>query len=431
MLKSFYKKIKSRVVDSAFIKNVFAVSFASVITQVMPIFTAPILTRIYSPEDYGLLGIILVVCNLIGVFITFGYSNAIITAVDDKEAESVLALCLKSILIITTCTCIFLLVFAKSIAKFISIADYSLLIFIPVNVFLGGFSSVYGTIATRLKYFKMLAINRVIAVVASSVCSIIIGLLFKNVIGLLIGFLIGQIITGFVLFYLIQKKQVLPSISELIKSTTKVVAKKYKNFPLYSLPSEFINNFSNQIPIFLINKFSINPQAAIGHYNMSNRMLGMPISIISTSIGEVFKQRAAQDYNQSGTCRPIFLKTFKTLVLSAIIPFLIIGLFGSNLFAFAFGEKWRAAGFYSQILAVMFFFRFTISPLTYVFFVAGKQKLDFVLHQLFVVFGFLSLYIGFKYYNSLNISLWLFTISYSIIYILYFFFSFSFSKKNA
>lgn len=53
MLKSFYKKIKSRVVESAFIKNVFAVSFASVITQVMPIFSAPILTRIYSPEDYN------------------------------------------------------------------------------------------------------------------------------------------------------------------------------------------------------------------------------------------------------------------------------------------------------------------------------------------------------------------------------------------
>ena len=115
---------------------------------------------------------------------------------------------------------------------------------------------------------------------------------------------------------------------------------------------------------------------------MSNRILGLPIGLISNSIGEVFKQRAASDYNEFGTCRPIFIKTFKALLISSIVPFTILILFGADIFAFAFGEQWRGAGEYSQILGVMFFFRFTVSPLTYVFYIANKQRLDLLLHLL-------------------------------------------------
>ena len=121
------------------------------------------------------------------------------------------------------------------------------------------------------------------------------------------------------------------------------------------MPSDFINNFSNLIPVFVLSSYAAIPNVSVGFYNMSNRILGLPIGLISNSIGEVFKQRAASDYNDFGTCRPIFIKTFKALLISSIFPFAILILFGADIFAFAFGEKWRGAGEYSRILGVMFF----------------------------------------------------------------------------
>ena len=65
------QKIKN---PSAFLKNVAAISSANIITQVLPIFTAPILTRIYEPSDYGVLGLFMVVTSLVGVFITLTFA---------------------------------------------------------------------------------------------------------------------------------------------------------------------------------------------------------------------------------------------------------------------------------------------------------------------------------------------------------------------
>jgi O-antigen/teichoic acid export membrane protein len=290
---------------------------------------------------------------------------------------------------------------------------------VPISLLLSGIGSIFSLLAIRYQYFKMIAANKVISAVISAVFSIVIGLLCKNVIGLIIGFLLSQFISSIVLLYFLNKKQQIPTLFEFLKKHTKIVATNFNKFPKYVLPSDFINSFSNLLPMFVLSSYAASPQVAVGYYNMSNRIFGLPIGLISNSIGDVFKQRAAKDYNELGSCRPIFIKTFKALLVSSIIPFAILIIFGADIFAVAFGEKWRGAGEYSQILGVMFFFRFTVSPLTYVFYVANMQKFDFYLHLLYIVVGYVSLYVGMKIFDSINLSLWLFSIGYSLIYIIY------------
>jgi O-antigen/teichoic acid export membrane protein len=301
---------------------------------------------------------------------------------------------------------------------------------VPISLVLSGIASIFGLLATRYQYYKMISTNRVISAVISAIFSIVIGLIYKSLIGLIIGFIISQLISSVVLLFFLKKKHRMPTLYELIKQQTKIVATNFNNFPKYTLPSDFINNFSNLIPVFVLSSYAVLPQVAVGFYNMSNRILGLPIGLISNSIGDVFKQRAASDYNEFGSCRPIFIKTFKALIVSSITPFAILIFFGADIFAIAFGEKWRGAGEYSQILGIMFFFRFTISPLTYVFYIANKQKLDLYLHLLFIIVGFISLYFGIKIFENINLSLWLFSISYSIIYIIYFVFSYKITIKH-
>jgi lipopolysaccharide exporter len=416
---------------SNFSKNVLAVFTSSSIAQVLPIITAPILTRIYTPNDYGVLGILMSIVGLFSVFATMGYSNAIITAENEEETDKLVGLCIKTTILCTCISSVLILFFKNRIANLYNIiGNENILLLIPILIFFNGFATIFGLLATRYQLFKMLSINRVISAVLSAIVSIALGLIFKSLLGLIVGFLISQFFGSIILYYRLKQVQKLPSFLQYTRIKTKQIAKQFQNFPKYVLPSDFINTISNQIPIFALSSYAILPQVAVGFYNMSNRILGLPIGLISNSIGDVFKQRAASDYNEFGTCKPIFVKTFKALLLSSLLPFAVLIFFGADIFAFAFGEKWRGAGHYSQILGVMFFFKFIVSPLTYVFYIAQKQKEDFLLHLLFILVGFLSLYIGLNHYNSISLSLWLFSLSYTFIYLVYLFFSYKYSSKN-
>jgi O-antigen/teichoic acid export membrane protein len=426
-INSFNRLIK----PSVFLKNIFSVFTASAITQFIPIITAPILTRIYTPNDYGVLGILMSITSLFSVFSTMGYSNAIIIAKTDEETNKVVGLCLKSVLVVSSVSLIIVMFFKNFLANSFNIREYkTLLILVPISILLSGIATVFGLLATRFQYFRMISVNRVISAVLSAIVSIVLGLIYKSIIGLILGFIFSQLINSFIFLWNLRKIHKFPTLIEYLNQNTKLIASSFSNFPKYVLPSDLINNINNLIPVFVLSSYAALPQVAVGFYNMSNRILGLPIGLISNSIGDVFKQRAASDYNEFGTCRPIFIKTFKALLISSIIPFAILILFGADIFAFAFGEKWRGAGEYSQILGVMFFFRFNISSLTYVFFVANKQRLDFYLHILSIIIGFLSLYIGIKIYKNIHLSLWLFTILYSIFYLVYLYLSYLFSTKK-
>jgi O-antigen/teichoic acid export membrane protein len=93
---------------------------------------------------------------------------------------------------------------------------------------------------------------------------------------------------------------------------------------------------------------------------------------------EVFKRQSVQDFKAHGNCRDAYLYTFKALVLLGLGPSLVLLLFSPQLFAWIFGEQWRAAGELAQILAPLYFLNFIASPLSYVFAVAGKQKVDLI-----------------------------------------------------
>jgi O-antigen/teichoic acid export membrane protein len=415
---------------SEFTKNIVTVFSGTAFTQIIPILTAPILTRLYSPTDYGLLGILMIIAGIISVFATFGYINAIIVAENESDAEQVIALCYQSLTLVVLSSTFLVLLFGSYICEYFKITEYKYTVYlVPIFVLMSGLSNIVSFVATRYQLFGKLTVNRIISAVANAIVSITLGFVVGNFLGLLVGFMVGQFINSMLLYTAVRRAKNLPDIMQYLRQRTKTIAQKFVKFPKYVLSSDFINYFTSQIPVFSLSSFLINPHSAVGHYNMSNRMLGLPINFIANSIAEVFRQRAAADYNQLGTCKPIFLKTFKALFLTAVVPFAILIFFGGPIFAFTFGEEWRQSGTYSQILGIMFFLKFIVSPLTYVFYVAHQQKLDFYLHLLFLIIGFGTLYFGLVIEKSINNSLWYFSIGNSVIYIIYFIFSIKFCNN--
>lgn len=410
---------------SEFVKNAATLISGTAFAQVITLFTAPVLTRIYTPDHYGLLGLYIMVTTLVGTLATLQYNNIILVAKEEVEAERALVLCIYLSLLFAVVLLLLVVTVGHYFSLWLKSPGFEKWLYLaPVSVFFTGWSNAFTYFANRQKLYKLLSFNRIISATLVPVVSIGFGLLLHGPFGLFAGLVVSQVIPALLLsnHFLLKKKIRL----DFSFKKVKYQIKKYKSFPIYSLPSEFINNFINQLPVLLLGRYFT--PAVVGFYNLSGRILGMPVQLVSTAVGEVFRQKAAHDFHQNGNCLSAFKRTFYASFLLSLVPFLTILFFGPALFAFFFGDKWTEAGTVSQVLMPLFMLRFTVSPLSYMFIIAGRQREDLVAH-----IGIVMLIGGvFIISTSLNKgyqeTLLYYSILYSATYIYYLYRSWQFSK---
>ena len=421
ILRKFIGQIKS----SEFSKNVLVVIVGTGITQLIPILISPILTRIYSPEDFGIYSVYISITSIISVIATARYENAIVLPENEEDVFFLVILTACLTFITSLISLVIVISLSSIIMSFFKLEGSSLwLYFIPLTVLISGLFAGLNNYFIKNKLFKTLTINKVTQSALSAVMQLIMGLFKKGAWGMLAGSVAGQgagVLNLSTTFFLKEKKRFGKITFEKIKQ----IAVRYKSFPKFSLTADLINVAANQIPAFFFTAYF--NTATAGFYSLTQRMLAMPISLIGRSVLDVFRERAASDYIKFGNCETIFIKTAKSLFLLAIIPTLIIFFFSPYLFSIIFGEEWRTSGDYARILSFLFFVRFIVNPLSYVIYIAEKQKYDMIWQIVLLIISIISLATG-VYFNNASVSIISFSISYSIMYLIYFILSYKCAK---
>jgi O-antigen/teichoic acid export membrane protein len=416
----------SRLKQSIYVRNVATLATGTTLAQAVSIFTAPILYRIYSKVDYGTLGLYLAITGVIGVFSTMQYLQPILLEKEDDDAKQVMWL--NRVINIVTTIVVGLLVFLfgdylgqllgnKHIMPWLYLA--------PISIFFSGQSQILGVWANRKKKYKILSLNAILTAFLVPAVSISIGFYNNGPLGLFLGLLISHVVPPIVLLVTLTKYDDL-GLKYFDWNTIKVKAKQHQSFPLYSLPSEFVNRLTNQLPVFMLSAYA--GPAVVGVYNLCVRMLGLPIQLIGGAISQVFQQKATEDYNTTGNFNAVFVKTFKTLSFIAVPVLLIIIFFGPQLFGFVFGDEWRESGVFAQILIFMFVLKLIVSPLTYAYYIKNKLKEDMILHVYVLISMLIIFVLGFKYFDDYKSVIILYVINYCIVYLVYLVRTYNFSK---
>ena len=428
ILKKVFEKLGlEKFISIPTAKNISTLMTGTVISAIIPILTAPVMSRIFTSTDYGVLGLYMSISGLIGVVAYSHYSQAIMLPKEDNEARQVLWFSgfFSSVISLLTLFAFFGLLFFTKIINTSALRFW--FFFIPVSIFLNGINTVMLIWANRMQKYRHLSFNRVIQAVITVIVQIIIGILVNNETGLMVGLLLGQAISVFLLLRVFlntgESGIGMPHLAGFKK-----IAIQYKRLLIYSTPSDFINNLINQTPVFLLQKFA--GLSYVGYYNFTQRFLGLPQQFLSSAIVDIFKQKASYSYSHNGDCEDVFVKTLKVLTAISILPFIIIILFAPQIFGFVFGMQWYEAGVFAQFLGVLFFFRFIVSPLSYVYIIAGKQKEDFLLHLLFLVLTTSSFYVANQLFADKKYLILTYSLSYSFVYLIYIVRSYTFSKGN-
>jgi O-antigen/teichoic acid export membrane protein len=393
-----------------FAKNVILLISGTSIAQAVTIALSPVLTRIYSPSDFGVFGIYLGICSILAVFSTARYDLSIIEPKYDKDAK---LLVLISV-IISGLFSIFLLLIALLFNHQISILLQTpeigkYLYIIPLSVFVLSTYNVIMIWLNRKKQYKSMSQNRIINSSSTSAISLGMGLIRFTTGGLIIGYLSGQIIAIVCVI-----KKILAERFIFKKKRAFVLMRKYSRYPKYLVPSTLAGEISTNGVTILFNTF-FNSTVA-GFFTFTNRVLALPISLIGNAIGEVYRQKAAEEYHEFGNCKTLFLKTLLKLFLIALLPFLTLFFFGEPLFNFVFGSQWIIAGKIARYFSFIIFFQFLSTPLSFTIVFNNSQNLDLILQLLRGVFSIGAIFLGYLLKDYM-VSIVLYTVVFCLYYI--------------
>lgn len=428
---------------SDFSKNVFRLMTGTTISQIIPFAVMPILSRLFTPEEFGLYAFYLSVVTLLVVFSTGRYELAIPLPQKETDAWQILVLSFSILSMFSLILLLLLLLFNAEILHLLNRpAIGSWLLLLPLFVFMTGTYNILTMWTHRTKNFAVSANSKVHLSIWENLSSLILGFrkngfnfgdfgqqitgIFapKNIVlslnnigfsGLLISRLFGLSFSNVYLFMNLNRKN-----SGLQRKTQRTeigrLAREYKSFPGINMLHAASDELKNSGLSFLILYFFLD--RVLGIYNQTYRLLRAPLGIIGSAFGHVFFQEvAALSYSQK-PITPLIQKTLKKLFLIALPLFAAIFIISPWFFTLFLGPKWSEVGVYAQYMTPWLFVNFIFSPVSHVALVVGKQMQFWLINLLSSSLVFASMFAAGFFFDDLKMGLILISIT-QIFYSIY------------
>jgi O-antigen/teichoic acid export membrane protein len=413
--------------QSEFGRHVLILVGGAGVAQLLLIAASPLFTRLYTPANFGVYALFMAVVSVMAIFATGRYETAIFIAEDNEKAFHVVTFCLFLAATVSAILFVVALCFRHALARSLHQPDMSTwLLIAPPMVFTTATYQVLNCWFNRNKQYRLLAANRVVRSVATVCLMIAFGVLGMGAGGIVIATVVGLACPTTVLMYRWnqerRREQWSPSRTAIIET-----ASRYRDFGIYSIWGGTLNAATGQLPTFVLTAY-FGP-LVVGLYNLTQRVLAGPASMLATAIGNVFQQRAADDLRNLGNCRRTWWATFGSLMALSIPIYALIAIFAPAAFALIFGEPWRAAGTYARVLCPFFLLSFSASVLSRMTQIAEKQKQDMLWQIALFVLVTASLFYG-AIAGRPVLALALFSASYCAMYLIYLSMSYRYSAGD-
>ena len=354
-------KVKTLLPQGRFARSVAVLAGGAALGQALSLLAAPFITRLYTPEDFGVLAVYASFLGIFSVIAGLRYELAIPLPEDDKDALNILVLTLGVVFCNSVLVGLGTWLFGSQVLVFANaqvIEPY--LGLLPLGVLMVGTYQAFNYWAVRKKTFSQLARTRLNQGIGSVLTQVGLGLFGTGPIGLILGQVVGQAAGVGTL-----ARSAYESSSSLLKdirlTALRREARRYKRFPMFTTWAGFANTLSTQLPTLLFAAL-FSPEVA-GLYMFANRILSVPLGLVGNAVGQVFHGRAAA-VRRSGELADETLSAFKQLVRLGLAPLTLLIVGAPEIFMLLFGEAWRFSGTYAQWLLPSVILTFITSPLS-------------------------------------------------------------------
>uniref|UniRef100_UPI0032171907 oligosaccharide flippase family protein n=1 Tax=uncultured Draconibacterium sp. TaxID=1573823 RepID=UPI0032171907 len=398
------KKSIRNLFESEFYRSILSLFSGMFAARIVPALFAIVIARIYNPEDFGLFILYLTIASVLSIITTGKYENAIILVETSYEKRQIFSVAQKINTVINGLL-LLLLFLVTMLAGDYNTTNVILIILIPVYAFFFSSIQLIRNVFVSKKQFNQISILETTRAFLTG------GLQCLFFIWPGFGLFLGAIMAQGII-YVFYSRKVEEAIYFKVKRLTaneSALAKRYIDFPKFSVLSEVFNFVSSQLPVFLIKPFF--GSTMLGLYSFSHRYISIPIQLLSKSISSVYLQKCRELKNDDQELGELTFSLFKKQFLLGILPFTILGLWGKSIFIFVFGAEWEFSGYLAQVISPWLFAVMLGSPLSAIFIVREKQKLSMVFNIALLTLRALSLLIGGWLYKDITVAVGLYSLT--------------------
>lgn len=385
-------KITSRFRRGSAARDVATLTVGTAIAQVITIAATPLLTRLYTPSDFGLLAVFLAVASVGATLVTLRYETSILVPKENTESANLVLLSLILGGGLSVVLAVLVTLLPMGMQEKVGLG--ALGNWLPIAFLTAAATSALAVMQgwmNRQKKYRYMAWLRVGQ--SASVAGLAVFLGFLHISN---GLLIAQIFASFCLCLVALCLG--RSASRLWKKPQlQETAFAHKNAPKYLLPTALLDVITLQLPVVLISAWFGADEA--GQFSMAWRLLMVPMALVGGAMGQVFMQRFSSAIENPELAKKTLKQSWLILFAMGVVPFLVVFAVGDHIFVAILGEEWSNSGLLAKILAPMAFAMFISSPTSGAFIILGIQKYSPFFGLASLIYRPASLFVGYYFGN--------------------------------
>jgi O-antigen/teichoic acid export membrane protein len=411
-----------KLFKTEFARNVLKHFSGSAISNLITILALPVLTRLYTPDDFGLFQLMISTALTLSVISSLKLELAVLLPKHQVISDNVFKLALLTLLFTTALFGLLLIIFSEFLLDLLNAQKLMpYVIYIILGIFINGLFQLVQYIPIRSKDYIYLSKSKIAQAGFAQTSSLTAGFLGANFLGLYLSMLAGIFLN--VLLLIRNKMHLFKGYS---KKRLLAVLRRYKKFPLINTPMTFLNTLANELPVFMFTLF-FGPEI-VGFYMAANRLVKRPITMISQSLSQVYFQAASEAFHKGGSeLLKLYKKTVSKMTMMIALPLLVVLLFAPEIVSMILGDEWRESGVYMQILTFWIFLQTINYTVSTTFLIIDKQEVGFYLIIASLIVRFLAMYVFKETVIGMMIAL---SISAGLFYLVYLLVMYFFLKKS-
>lgn len=342
-----------------------------VIGQGLLVGSTPFLTRLYTPEDFGLFAVFGAFASILITIVTLRYETAIPLERDNRVAAALVAASGLVGLLFSLLICLLVLVWGESFARLLNLPALApLLWLLPPCLLLWGLGTTLSLWSIRLGTFRLNGANRIIHHGMQAGGQLALGPTGIGGAGLIFGYVMGCGARFGHFFLALPKAEMRtftqPSLAEIVTAM-----RCYWRHPVFSASSAVLQVASLMLPAVFITL--LYGSAMAGWYALAQRVVALPLRLIGEGASEVFLGEI-RAVDQKGLNR-LFKRTIALFTVIGLIVLLPLSLVAPWLFSIIFGAAWVETGVICQLLVPLYLGQFVAHPVSPIWNFLRRQEL--------------------------------------------------------
>ncbi len=375
-----------RLIKSRVFRNIVAVGTGAAAGQAVTFAFAPLITRLYSPESFGLQGIFLSLVSMLSPLIALRYPMAIVIARDYDEAKCITRLSLIIAAAIVGLLVLVLAFYGSNLLRLLGAQGLgSLIWFLPITLFCVALQDVSDYRAARLGAFRFVGGVTVAQALLTNLARLLGGMIAPVAAVLVIVSAIAPAIQSTMLYIGLREHRI--SARRFSLREALAILQKHRDFALFRAPTDLMNAFAQTAPVILLS-ILFSPATA-GLYALARSVVNLPLNIIGSAVGVVYYSRLAEMSRDGQVLLPMVLRATFAQFLIPGGGLLVVSFAFPAVFAVMFGETWRPAGEFAQWMALWVVGMLANIPSVRALPVIGAQWIHLVFNVI-IMFGGLS-----------------------------------------